>query len=141
VQQTIADRPDGTHPVRLPFVEIVVPDDSSQFGRTPFPTRTTTRSRFPVLDGDVCCLDVLEADDLNQIRVGEIAVHMRGAGCDCLLPLLRAQIIGDSYDGKDCGSARFEDPVAGSQHGELVGYSTEDVGARHRIEGSIGEGE
>lgn len=87
-----------------------------------------------VLVGDILCLFYLKAGGFEQLGILRFGFYVVRARGDCQLIVVCAEVGGDMDDLKSEPSILSEDSAAGSQHGELVGQSTEHVRMRDGIE-------
>lgn len=111
----------------MAFGELGGTDQTFQFHRFAVPLTDPIRQRRDVCVRDVCHFDRIETGRFHEGRVtglGDDVIGARSNGGP-------GQIIGETFGGGDHQkrdqTSGFEDSVAGSQHGELVRQSTENI--------------
>lgn len=118
------------------FTNTNQPDEPGRLG---LPLLDPGRQGRAVFPGDIEELDILESCCIEQRWVAVIRIDMLWPGVERPVPICGAQMIGDRDDEERQSPAIPENPPLGSQHGELVGQSTEHIRARRRIKGAIAQ--
>ena len=127
LQETVVNSGQLLAATSLTLGEYVYADEILKLGRFRFPNPNRSRQRQRILVGDVNDLDISKSGLFQEHRIAWPCLDVGRSGLHGKFDLPRGEPGCGGNDEEHQRSPRFEDSSAGSQHGELVGQSTQHI--------------